>query len=201
MSKNDAWTPYGLEAYRVQHIARRRILAALILLLILGILWATLQETTDRQLSLSVNGRDVGQGGIQLAEPDRPDVEDRVTVSLEPGRVMRAATGGEAAGPSITRNTPAALTRGTPINWNAYLMLYGPFVLLGLLVWFLGKRRGRHDELNYGVYKGSMPFEMITASQSRLVFTRKHAKNSVFGKRRDDHLPRELARGAAEEDA
>lgn len=190
----DAWTPYGLEHIRHRHVVRRRILGILILLLLLGLLYAFFGSTTTRQTDIFANGNRVNGGnGISIQQQDDGPKKDHVTVGIEPGKVTRAEAGNDAGAASIQRSSVPTFSRAAPLNWGAYLMLYGPYVLLGLAMWYLAKRRGKHDELNYGVYKGALPLELITASHHGEVFTKEHVKGSIFGKKRLDHLPRDIA--------
>lgn len=192
MSDKSAWTPYGLEAIRIGHLRRRRLLGALFALG-LALAWLIMfQSTTSSDLSISVNGKDASS--ISLDIPEEEPKDRPVTVALQPGRVTRADTTTNGEPTSVVQRTAApTFDRAAPLNWNYYVLLYGPYVLLGLALLLLARRRGKHDEVNYGVYKGSMPLEMISASAAREVFTTRHARASVFGKRRSDHLPPEMA--------
>lgn len=194
MSSED-WTPYGLEAIRIQYLRRRQTLIWLLLLLLLLLVVIFLGTATETSQSISVNGKDANGNSIQIDDKsgDGPKGGEHVTVGLEPGKVTRAEQGGSAGSPSITSNAPPVAQRAPAYNWTAFLILYGPYVLLGLAAWFLAKRRSRHHEVNFGIYKGAMPFEMITATHERHVFTKKLAETSLFGKGMYDHLPRQIA--------
>jgi hypothetical protein len=189
MSAKSEWTPYGLEAIRIAHLRRRRILGILLLLGVGALLLLLLDTTTTSQLDISVNGR--SGNGISLDLPDEQPRDGPVTVSLSPGKVTRAEAGSAAPESTVTRSNAPSFQRAPAYDFGNLALLALPWVLLGLAVWFLAARRGRHDEVNYGIYKGSMPLEMITASASRQVFTRRHARHSLFGRRRADHLPPE----------
>lgn len=190
MARKDEWTPYGLEAIRIAHLRRRRILGLLALLGLFALLLTLTQSTTTTELDITVNGR--RGNGISLDVPDEEPRDGPVTVSLTPGRVTRAEAGSAAPQDSITRNSAPSFERAAPYDFGNLLALVAPWALLALGAWFLGKRRGRHDEVNYGVYKGAMPLEMITASASRQVLTKRHARSSLFGRKRVDHLPSEV---------
>lgn len=197
MAKNEeAWTPYGLEHIRVRRNRRRRAIGLLALLLLLGLISVLLSQTTTPTTDTQIfaNGNKVSDNGIVI-EPPTPSAApaDHVTVGIEPGKVTSATTGSETQGSTLQRGSLPVPTRAAPYNWGAYMLLYGPYVLAGLTVLYFAKRKGKSDEVNYGVYKGAMPLEMITASHEAEVVTRRWAKESVFGKGRDDHLPRELA--------
>lgn len=190
----DAWTPYGLEAIRHAHLRRKRILGALLLLLLLGLIYSAFQVTTTRSTDIFANGNKVnGANGIQIQQQDQPDKKDHVTVGIEPGKVTQVNSSSSIGGSTLTRNSLPSFERASPFDWNTYLLLYGPYVLLGLAMWYFAKRRGKHDEVNFGVYKGALPLELITASHQGEVFTKSWVKESIFGKRRSDHLPREVA--------
>jgi hypothetical protein len=198
---SEDWTPYALEKYRIAYLRRRRLIAILIALLLLLLLGAFFSISTDRQTTISANGKDQNGNSIEFDDvPGNQDRKDHITVELSPGRVTNAETGTDNQAPQINRATAPQLTRAAPYNWGFYLLAYGPYVLVGLLMWFFGKRRSRHDEVNYGVFKGAMPLELTTASHKDLVFTRKFTKISVFGRRRENHLPREIALVPQEDD-
>lgn len=193
MSAKTEWSPYGLEAIRIAHLRRRRLLGLLALVALGALLTWGLQTTTTTELDIAVNGN--RGNSIRLDTPDDEPRNKPVTVSLSPGRVTRADTANPAAPQDTpTRSSAPVFDRGVPYNFGGLILLVGPWALLGGAVWLLGKRRGKHDEVNYGVYKGAMPLEMITASASRQVFTRKHARASLFGRKRVDHVPAEVLR-------
>lgn len=199
--KKSAWTPYGLEAIRVAHLRRRRLLA---LLLVAGLVlvWLTLFDTTTtKELQLQVNGREGSSISIDTSDADEKKKDGPVTVGLSPGRVTRADTAGPAVqGPQVSRANVPTFDRASPYNWGYYLLSYGPWVLIGLAAWFLAKRKPK-DEVNYGIYKGAMPLEMITAAAAEKVLTTRMAEGSVFGKGRSCYLPAEvMAAGSQEEE-
>lgn len=188
----DDWTPYALEKHRIRHLRRRRLVAILAAIAMLLLVSALFSVSTDRQTRISTNGRDTGSIEIQDVDLDKSK-DDHITVEVQPGRVSRVEAGTDSQAPQVSRAQAPQLSRAAPYNWSFYLLLYGPYVLVGLLLWLLAKRRSRHDEVNYGVYKGAMPLELLTASHRDAVFTRKLTESSVFGKKRHDHLPRGYA--------
>jgi hypothetical protein len=194
MSAKDTWTPYGLEAIRVRHLRRRRFLLLFIALGLAG-LWALMFETTtDTTQEIFVNGQRANT--IDITVPDQPPQRDGpVTVAVAPGRVTRAESGSGAQGEQQTPRASAPIFERAPaIPYAGYLIVYGPFGLLAAALLLLGKRRGKHDQVNYGIYKGALPFELVSASMADQVFTSRMAKRSLFGKRRADHLTPELLR-------
>lgn len=192
MSAETPWTPYGLEAIRTAHLRRRRFLVLAIVAGI-AILWLLMfSSTTSTNLSVLVNNKEQS-GGIALDIPEEDNEDDKpVTVAIDPGRVTRTETTGSGNAPIVQRSNVPTFDRAAPYNWNYYVLLYGPYVLLGLAVYALGQRRGKNDEINYGIYKGAMPLEMISAAAQKDVFTTRHARTSIFGKRRGDYLPPEV---------
>lgn len=187
----DDWTPYGLEAIRQAYLRRRRILGALAALGILGLALLMVETTTTSSLRISVNGNDVTDS-VSIPEPDEPEQQDHVTVALEPGKVSRVESGNDPVPEQVERTSAPQAVRASPYPWKLWALNALPWLLAGLVAWLLAARRGKHDEINYGVYKGSMPLEMITAQHERVVFTKRWAKTSVFGKRRVDHVPPEV---------
>lgn len=189
--KQNAWTPYGLEAIRIAHLRRRRLVAIIIALALAGLWAAMFDSTTTNQLELSANG-----GGSQIdidVSDSLNEKEDKpLTVGISPGRITRADTGasGDTAAQTARFAAPT-FTRAPAIGWSSYAILYGPYVLIGLALYMLARRPPKH-EVNFGIYKGALPYEMVTATASRFVFTTREARLSLFGKRRVDHLPPEV---------
>lgn len=203
----EGWSPYGLEAIRQAHLRRRRFLSILLALGLVGLWFVMFQTTTTTETQIFANGQRAGSG-IQIGVPEtEPPKNGPVTVSLAPGRVTRADTDQQGiGGESIQRPNSVTIDRPVGHNWNVYIMLYGPFALLGAAIYFLGKRGGKsQDEVNFGVYKGALPLELLTASARHHVVTRRFARESIFGKRRGDYLPRGgraiVERVAQEDDA
>ncbi len=187
--KTTGWTPYGLEAIRIAHLRRRRLLTFLILLGFAA-LWAFMfQATTTSEIDISTD-----RGGNSEIRLDVSGAQQQknaaLTISIDPGRVTRADTGAAEDGPQITRAEVPTFNRGAPINWGAYAILYGPYLLVALALLLVGKRK-KH-EINYGIYKGSLPYEMLTATATRQIFTTREAHGSIFGKLRNDYLPPEV---------
>jgi len=190
MSAKEPWSPYGLEAIRVAYLRRRRILSILIAIGLAGV-WALMFETTTTTTTeIFANGR--RQGTISIEEPDPPQEDGPVTVEVQPGRVTRAQSGDGEATEQVQRASAPVFQRDSPIPYRLYVILYGPFVLLAAALYFLAKKRGKHDEVNFGIYKGAMPLELMSHSMANQVFTTRKAASSLFGKRRADYLPEEV---------
>ncbi|HWH08806.1 MAG TPA: hypothetical protein VNX21_06365 [Candidatus Thermoplasmatota archaeon] len=191
MSRKDEWTPYGLEAIRQAHLKRRRILGALAALGVLALALLAVETTSTTRLSISANGNEVTDS-VSIPEPDKPKGQDYVTIALEPGKVSRVESGNDPTPPQVERAAAPQAVRASPYPWKLWALQALPWLLAGLVAYLLAARRGKHDEINYGVYKGAMPLEMVTAHHERLVFTKRWARSSVFGKRRGDYLPPEV---------
>lgn len=190
MSAKDVWTPYGLEAIRTSYLRRRRILSMLIALGLAGFWALAFETTTTTSTEIFANGERAG-GGIQLDLPEEQR-DGPVTVAISPGRVTRAESGGEEQPQAVQRTSAPTFERASPIPFVGYAYVYGPAVLLLLAGYFLAKKRGKHDQVNYGIYKGALPLELVSASMSKQVFTPRMAKTGLFGKRRADYLPQEV---------
>ena len=196
-----AWTPYGLEAIRVGHLRRRR--AALLALIFVGaIVWLVFAPTPTNQNEIQIfaNGNRVGSGnGLQI---EAPPEERPVTVSIQPGKITHASAGSAPAGETVTRTaTVPVVPRAVPVPYAAAAFKFGPFLLLALALWALGKRKPTSHMVNYGIYKGALPLELISASAAKRVFTTRKAGTSIFGKSRSDYLPAEVERVPQEGDA
>ncbi len=202
MAKKTAWTPYGLEAIRIAHLRRRRLLGILLGLGV-AVLWLSFFSTTverDLQVTTDQGGNEIS---IDVSGAQQKPKDDKITVSIAPGRVTRAETGsGAAQDAPITRFAAPTFDRAAPIPWTYYLLQFGPFLLLALAVWLM--RHRKTNEINYGIYKGALPLEMISAGAANHIFTTRHATSNIFGKRRVDFLPSEMVgveRVPQEEDA
>lgn len=192
MAPQESWTPYGLEAIRIRHLRRRRILATLLLVAAMLVILLTIDSGTRTLPEIFANGNKVSSGNnqIQIDLPDEQKPKNGpVTVAISPGRVTLADTQQSGPESTVQRTSLPTLDRGNALNWNYYLLLYGPWALLGLALLFLAKRKSTAHEVNYGVYKGSMPLEMISAAARDRVFTTREAKTSLFGRRAEDHVP------------
>lgn len=193
MSAKDTWTPYGLEAIRVRYLRRRRFLIIFIALALAGLWSLTFETTTTTTQEIFVNGRRANT--IDIDVPDDPERDGPVTVAISPGRVTRAESGsGTPEQQQVQRANVPIFERPPAIPYAGYLIVYGPFALLVAAFFLLGKRRGKHDQVNYGIYKGAMPLELVSASMADQVFTHRQASRSLFGKRRADHLTEEVLR-------
>lgn len=189
--KANEWTPYGLEAIRQATLRRRRIIGLLAGLGVLMLAFLFIDTTTTETLRISANGNDITDS-VSIPEPEKPKGEDHVTVALQPGRVSRVESGNDPTPPQFDRPAAPQAVRASPYPWKYWLLQALPYLLAGLVALLLAGRRGKHDEVNYGIYKGAMPLEMVTAHHERAVFTKRWARESVFGKRREDHLPPEV---------
>jgi hypothetical protein len=190
MSTKTEWTPYGLEAIRIRYLRRRRALAVIIALGLCGLWLFMFQTTTQTQTDIFVNGERQGNG-ISIEEPNKPK-DGPITVAVDPGRVTRAESSGPTSDTPLSRTSAPVFSRAPPVPYQAYVFMYGPFLLLALAAYFLAKKRGKYDQVNFGIYKGAMPLELVSASQSKNIFTNRMARSGLFGKRRVDHLPEEI---------
>lgn len=185
----ETWTPYGLERYRAQGLRKRRVFA-IGAVLVLALAWAlfterTIESSTD--VLAGGGGNTVGIVSPQQREQTGPDA----VVSVRPGGITQA-TAGEPQAQEGTGSTPVGPPQfaATPVNWPLLLLRYLPFALLGFVLWAgFRARPGKSDEVNFGIYKGAMPLEMITASHAHVVVTSKEARASLFGRSREHYVP------------
>lgn len=183
------WTPYGLEAYRVELLRRRgRLLAIAVVLGVLFFL-AILATTLRQQDDIDAFG---GRGGqVEIALPgDKPRAKP-TTLSVAPGRttVLDRPIQPEVRPPRPDTGTTLPPKGG--LNWMLLLTNFGPLVGGALWAWGLGRRRflSGLEEVNLGVYKGALPLEMHSAKLKKFVFTRRRAHAHLFGKGRLDWFP------------
>lgn len=196
MSRKNEWTPYGLEAIRIAHLRRRRLFGIAAIVGFTLLLFLVSEPEVETEIDISVNGNRGNGISLDLPEDEAPK-NGPVTVSLSPGRVTRAEAGaGASTESSVQRNAAPTFARAPAYDFSGLILFIAPWALIAAAGWLLAKKRGKHDEVNYGVYKGAMPLEMITASASRQVLTRRHARVSLFGRRRADHLPAEVTGSA-----
>lgn len=169
---------YALEHHRMRYLWRRRVLVILLSALAAGT-WSTLLlSTIEEQRRVSVFGGEGSQVEIPVPTPqeDKP-----VTVEIQPGRVVRI--------PDPIRETrtepdnpfaPYLPGLGVRINWLLVILNIG--VPFGLIAW--GAKRGwlaceaRAREVNFGVFKGSMPYEAHAAR--REVFRHSAPRKPLF---------------------
>ncbi|MGQ0534878.1 MAG: hypothetical protein ACT4PT_02270 [Methanobacteriota archaeon] len=198
------WTPYGNEAYRVAYMRRRRILAVLFFLAVVGLLFAFIATSIERQTSLSTVG-----GGDSVAIPRAPQQNGTaqqgggpVTVEIRPGRVTIARSfEGSNLEQTSTRSGPRPPTDAMPFHGRVNLR---PFLILAAILFGLGslaralasRKTSAMEEVNFGVYKGAMPPELILRVAKKHVVTSKKVERPLFGRRAEDFVPPEIVRGA-----
>ena len=175
----DQWSPYGHEPARRRVLKERRvylILAALgIALLYALFLGLTLSEET---------GTTTGSQSIETQE------QKPVTVAVTPGG--RPAFMNPQVKAPDGRNAPGAAVE----EKNRFFEFIKPFLSLlaplAAALWLLSRvgssARGKLAELNFGIYKGAMPYEMHTSRAFARVFTHREVGPHVFGKAREDFL-------------
>ena len=184
------WTPYALETHRVHAIRRRRIFAILAFLL-LATAWLTWSiANTTRTFETGFGGQ---SGTVDVAIKGRKPI----TLEVSPGRLTatpEAIQDDSPQLPSFGGNN--RLFAEKPINFSFFLSFLLPVLILAGLAYIFGRRRTRGiEEVNYGIYKGAMPLEMISASYRHLVITNRQAQGPLFGKDRADYVPGPLAAG------
>lgn len=194
----EEWTPYGLEAIRGRLLWRKRILAlvlffvlAIVVLIALALLSTPTVTTTE--ISLAGSGDD---GTIQVDVPDAGAMLSKpIRVSLSPGGVtLVGPDGATAPGDRLSKASTdyPHIRDADPFNFLGLMFPWGLLLLLAYLMYAAGKGASNpSSEVNFGIYKGAMPLEMMTASYSHLVRTQRLASGSLFGKERADHVDTE----------
>ena len=192
---SDEWTPYGLEAIRGRMLWRRRILAVVVFLLLAIALLAALALTaTDQVVETRISLSGSESDTVEVETPGEEAFRTKpLTVAVSPGGVT--LVGNDVNNVDADRLSRASVNypyiRGEkPMNFLGLMFPWGFLLLLGHLVWSAGKgATNPSSEVNFGIYKGAMPLEMITAEYSHLVRTQRLASGSLFGKDREDHVP------------
>lgn len=182
------WTPYPHEAVRVSLLWRKRILLGL-LIGALFLFWAlSLGVATDTEEEIDVLNDDGDKVSVQ-----RPDQDERerpvASVTLRPGETARLdndLTLGD-DGPQRQPGGAPVPDRPEGVPFMGLLLLIGPF-LLAVLAWRYLSLQGASTEVNYGIYKGSMPLELVTATHAPQVQTGQEVPANPFGKARGDYL-------------
>lgn len=177
--KEDVWSPYGHEAARRQLLNMRRT-QVIIAVLGLALLYALFLG-----LTLSVE-EDAGQGKTTVSQDENKPV--RVTVS----------PGGRPTFMNPRIDAPEGTDAPQPVYEEQSKLLKTIRPFLGLIAplgaaLFLVSRagssaRGKLAELNLGVYKGAMPYEMHTARAYKQVYTHRQVDAHVFGRQREDFV-------------
>lgn len=189
MPASDEWTPYPHEEVRVRLLWRKRILLAL-LVGTLFLAWAlSLGVQTETTEELDIYGGD--GSNIQVNRPDDPDRNrPAASVTLRPGETARLEEDvnldeqpqrqGEPSGAPVPE-------RPSGIPFGGLLLLLLPF-LAAVAAWRYLDAEGTSTESNYGIYKGPMPLEMVTATHADHVVTSELVDRNPFGKARTDYL-------------
>jgi hypothetical protein len=179
--RRDTWSPYGHEK------ARRRLLMERQAYIVLGAVGIAILYGLFLQLTLTVE-TDVPTSGGSV--DIRQDELRPITVTVTPGRAPAFMDGQTAPPGGVEPPRPDAEEQPFLIRTvGPFLPLVAP--LLGAL-WLLSRAgasaRGRLAELNFGVYKGAMPYEMHTARAMERVFTHREVRRHVFGKTATDFI-------------
>ncbi len=175
------WTPYGHES------ARRQLLVQRHAWLVVGAIGVAMFYAMFLGLTFSVE-TDVQSGGTVDIEREE---QKPMTVTVAPGRAPAFATSdaqepdGRDA-PSVEREEDGLILSTVRPILPVVLPLVGAFWLLSRVG---ASSRGKLAELNFGVYKGAMPYEMHTVGRYKQVFTHRRVEDHVFGKSREDFLP------------
>lgn len=187
MPEDNQWTPYPHEEVRVQLLWRKRLLLAL---LIGGLFafWATsLGVSVDTDQEVDIIGEEGDTAQIERSEEE--EEEPVATVTLRPGETARMEeemTLGDEPQPTAPTG-PRVPERPEGIPFLGIFLLLGPF-LASIAAWRYLQEEVTTTEANYGIYKGALPLETITADHAGLVRTGKHVQHNPFGKRRNDYL-------------
>lgn len=189
-ARTAGWSPYGLEAHRVALLRKRQRLLAAGILLGLLVLAGILVNSIRTQDEVNAFNGDAGRVNL-----DRPDAirSKPTTLTVSPGRtsVLQQPLQEERAPRPAT--APLSDSEKGAINWMGVLSSFAPPLGLALVAWRYGKGKLTHglDEVNLGVYKGALPYEMHTAHHKKYVFTRDLARAHLFGKGPSDMLPQQ----------
>lgn len=188
MAEGSQWTPYPHEEVRVSLLWRKRILLA-VLIGTVFLFWALSlgidTDTTEEVDVLNGNGDQV-----QVQRPDQQQQErPTATVTLRPGETARLNEDlnvGERPEPS-GRQGATVPERPGGIPFGGLLLLIGPFIL-AVMAWRHLSEQGASTEANYGIYKGALPLELVTATHAGEVQTGQEVEQNPFGKVRSDYL-------------
>ncbi|MCA1814410.1 MAG: hypothetical protein LC624_10745 [Halobacteriales archaeon] len=186
-SQMQAWSPYGLEAYRVQLLRRRSRLVYVALAVGLVIMAAMLLNSIHTGTDITVHNGDGSSITVKIPETPRPKP---TTLTISPGKttVLQQPIQPESR---PTPNPPSADNGPAGLNWAAVLSsLVPPFALvLGAARYAKKRAAGPLEQVNLGIFKGPLPLEMITATHRTAVYTPRMAYASIFGKQRDEYIP------------
>ncbi|HWG90305.1 MAG TPA: hypothetical protein VNZ52_05580 [Candidatus Thermoplasmatota archaeon] len=168
-------------------LRRRRILTILVLFM-LGAAWLAFSlANTTRQMQTGFGGGST----VELEGKKRTPL----TLTVSPGRMTAPPPVDVDETPTATSNINREnfrrLVSERPVALGFYLSFVLPLVLLFGLAWLLSRARSvrGYDEVNYGIFKGAMPLEMITASYRHIIITTRQIDASPFGKDQRDYIP------------
>jgi hypothetical protein len=174
------WTPYGHEKARRQALMQRHAWLAIAALAIAMFYGVFLSLTVTQQDSIDSGGQ------IEVRREDEKPMRVQVTPGGIPGFAdSQADAPGGVDAPGLAEREEGPLMA----TLRPLLPVIAP--LAGAL-WLLSRvgasARGRLAELNFGVYKGPMPYEMHTSKRLKQVFTHRQVEDHLFGKTREDFL-------------
>lgn len=179
------WSPYGLEMVR-RAALRLRLLKAIaaVIGVYLGVA-GYLALTTEEQFTTSQFGSGLGeqQEAKEEAANNRP-----IRVTLTPGRAAFSNLQDEGG----TEGVPGVRPVFNPtidLKWMNLLELVGVYAGIYWLFATIA-RSGIHKQVNFGVYKGSMPYELHSQTLKKKLFTHKMAKYSLPFVRKAEYYAR-----------
>ncbi|MGH7320176.1 MAG: hypothetical protein ACRELA_11205 [Candidatus Rokuibacteriota bacterium] len=182
------WTPYPHEPLRVRLVWRRRFIL-LALLVAAFILWLTLFKGPATELTETISTVDQEGNVVSVTRDLRPQKsfeapDARVTV--RPGQTARTTPIEQTeTGDQPTPTTAPPVRPPSDIPFFGLLILFAPMLLA---LWLFRRFAPPAPEVNYGIYKGALPFEIITASHRHLVLTSRRVDENPFGRERADYL-------------
>lgn len=167
---------------------RRLIILGVVVAILLA--WLTIFQVETREVEIiTATNQDGSTVTVQRDQrPNRGFEGPDATITVTPGETARTQPIQQPADP---QQTPPQGPQPPP-NPPSGIPFFGIAAILGpilFVIWLLRKMGAvTTSEVNYGVYKGAMPLEMITAEYAHLVRTSKAVEQNPFGKARSDYL-------------
>jgi hypothetical protein len=184
--EDDPWTPYPHEEVRVGLLWRKRlILAAIVGGLFLFWAMSLGIDTTESENEVDILGEEGDEVEVERSEQQNEPV---ASVTLQPGETANLDEDldlGQQEQPPQLGTPPPQPQDGIP--FTGLLLLLGPF-LAAYYAWRYLQDRTTSTVANYGVFKGPLPLEMVTASHASMVRTGREVERNPFGKARGDYL-------------
>lgn len=182
------WSPYGHEPARKRALRRRWLYAILAIVgfYFLSVIYLSL--TADEGFSVRQIGGQGGPGDQRTIDTGDAELQPPIRVTLRPGFASYSTMQNEPDAGQAPQPRPRAYGFMDWLNVAKLLGLYGTIYVVFTRV--AKNPRGKLGQVNLGVYKGAMPYELHSWHLRKKVFSATIARYSLALIRKADYYAR-----------